>query len=75
MAKLNLDDYVTAHDAAQILSLRHGRQIKPDYPCKMLRMKKYSIRAVKRHDTWLYHKQDIQACHIGTRRDATLATV
>lgn len=68
MAKL--EDYVTAHDAAQILSLKHGRPIKPDYPCKMLKMKKYRIRVVRRHDMWLYHRADIQACHIGTRRAA-----
>jgi hypothetical protein len=26
-----LEDYITAHDAAQLLSLKHGRPISPKY--------------------------------------------
>lgn len=60
-------EYISAHDAAQLLSLKHGRPIRPGYISKMLHMKKHKIRAEKRHDILLYHRQDILDCTIGTR--------
>lgn len=55
-----LTDFVTAQDAAQILTLKHGRPILPDYIHKIRQ-----VRFVKlNRTTKLYHKDDILACHI-----------
>lgn len=55
-----LTDFVTAHDAAKILSLKHGRPIMPDYIHKIRH-----VRFVKLNQTTkLYHKDDILACNV-----------
>jgi hypothetical protein len=69
--KEDINDYCSAKDAAQILSEKHGRIIKPDYVSKMLKCKRYTIRSVpfgKRHR--LYHKGDLAACTIKQKRSA-----
>lgn len=68
MAPAKLDDYITAHEAAQILSAKHHRPVRTDYISKMTRMKKYQpIRCKKIHDIYLYHRGDIENCQIGQR--------
>jgi hypothetical protein len=58
-----LDDYITAAHAAAILSLKHGRVIRPGYVHKLK-----SVRFVKQDATSkLYHKDDIEAVFIKKR--------
>lgn len=55
-----LTDYITARTAAQILTLKHGRRIDPDYIHKIRH-----VRFVKLDKTTkLYHKADIEAVTI-----------
>lgn len=62
--KEDINDYISAHDAAQILSLKHGRPIRPDYISKLAKSKKRAIRAARFYDRILYHKEDIANCTI-----------
>lgn len=58
-----LDDYITARHAAHILSLKHGRPIKPGYVHKLQK-----VRFVRLDNTSkLYHKDDIESIHIRKR--------
>lgn len=66
--KEDIHDYCTAHEAAQLLSLSHGRRIRPDYISKMAKSRRHTIRTARFRDRQMYHKADIQACRIGTRR-------
>jgi hypothetical protein len=67
--KEDVNDYCTAHDAAQILSLKHGRPIRPDYISKMAKStRKHRIRTTWFRDRQMYHKDDIAACSIGEQR-------
>jgi hypothetical protein len=63
-----LSEYITAHEAAQILSLKHGRAIRTDYISKMVHMRKHQLRSRKVHDIFLYHKGDIQECDIASSK-------
>jgi hypothetical protein len=60
----NIADYVTAHEAAQILSLKHGRTIRPNYISKMAKSRKHSIRVARFRDRLMYHREDVQACEL-----------
>ena len=55
-----LEDYISAKDAADILSKKLGRKIDPDY---IRRVKNVRFRKVNA-TTKLYHQQDIEACII-----------
>jgi len=63
--KINrLEDYITAHDAAGILSQKMGRPIQPGYIHKL-----NNVRSVKLNNTSkLYHKADIEAAIIRPRK-------
>lgn len=61
-------DYVTAHDAAQILSLKHDRPIRVDYISKMAKSKKHAIRVARFRDRIMYHRADIEACNLGSSK-------
>lgn len=61
----NIADYVTAHDAAQILSQKHARPIRPDYISKMAAGRKHRIRTARFRDRIMYHREDIAACSVG----------
>jgi hypothetical protein len=63
--KDDIAEYVSAHDAAQILSRTHNRPIRVDYVRKMVKGKKYQIRYYKIGGRNLYHRGDIQAATIG----------
>lgn len=62
--KDDISDYITAHDAAQILSLKRGSPVRPDYISKMARSKKHRIRVWRFRDRWMYHRDDVAACSI-----------
>lgn len=65
MKKVTIADYIPACEAAKILSDKHGRTIDSHRISKMVKMKKYSIRTIRKHDRLMYHKGDIEACVIG----------
>jgi hypothetical protein len=66
--KEDINDYCTAHEAAQILSLKHGRPVRPDYISKMAKSRQHSIRTARFRDRLMYHRGDIAACVIGQRK-------
>lgn len=65
--KEDINDYCTAHEAAQILSLKHGRPIRPDYISKMAKSTRHVIRTARFRDRQMYHRADIEACTIGQK--------
>jgi len=65
MKRENVNDYITAHEAAMILSNKYGRRVDSRYISKMTKMKKHHIKVVKKRDRWMYRKSDIEACVIG----------
>ena len=69
--KEDVNDYVTAHDAAQMLTLKMGRPIRPDYISKMAASRKHTIRIARFRDRQMYHREDIAACTVGQKRRAT----
>lgn len=53
--KIALDDFISASEAAGLLSQKLGRRVRPDYIHQLK-----GVRSVKKHDRCrLYHKQDI----------------
>ena len=70
--KEDINDYCSAHDAAQILSLKLQRPIRPDYISKLAKSKKRSIRAARFNDRILYNKEDIARCSITQKAVATI---
>ena len=59
-----LTDYISAHDAAQILSIKLCRQVKPGYIHKIR-----NVRFVRlNRTTKLYLRSDIEAASIRTRK-------
>lgn len=63
----SIENYVSAHDAAQVLSLKMGRPIRPDYINRLARGKKRSIRTARFRDRIYYHKEDIAGVTIRQR--------
>lgn len=63
--KINrLEDYITAHDAAQLLSLKHGRSIQPRYIRQLAKSKKQPVRTQPIGVHKLYHRDDIQSAAV-----------
>jgi len=58
-----LADYITAHDAAEILSAKMGRPIRPGYVHKLKRVRFHVLNQTSK----LYHRGDIEACVIRQR--------
>lgn len=59
-----LADWVSAHVAAQLLSLNMGRPIPSRYVVKLSRRKKNPVRTQEMGNRLLYHKGDILACEV-----------
>jgi hypothetical protein len=57
-----LADYVSAHDAAQILSLKHARPIQPKYIRTLAKSKRQPIRYQRLSNRLLYLRADIEQC-------------
>lgn len=66
--KEDIADYQTAHDAATVLTQKHGRPVRPDYISKMAASKKHHIRTAWFGNRLMYHREDIAGCTIGSRR-------
>ena len=68
--KQDITEYCTAGSAAQILTAKLGRPIRPDYVYKMSKSKKHVIRSAQLSGVILYHRQDIANCIITSKRNA-----
>jgi hypothetical protein len=66
----NINDYCTAHEAAEILAQKHGRPVRADYISKMAKSQKHRIRTRWFRDRQMYHREDIKACTLGSQRVA-----
>lgn len=60
----SLADWVTAHDSAQVLSLKHERPISPKYIRSLAKRKKEPVRTQTISNRLLYNKNDIEATTI-----------
>jgi len=59
-----LEDYVTASIAAEILSAKHGRPIRPGRICRLKNIRFHVLNQTSK----LYHRGDIEACFIRQKR-------
>jgi len=55
-----LEDYISASDAAQILSAKCGRRIAPEYLTKLSKSKKQPIRTQQMSNRLLYNREDLE---------------
>lgn len=60
----SLTDYISASDAAMILSQKMGRQVQPGYVHKLRKVRFVKINST----TKLYHRADIEAATIRERK-------
>jgi hypothetical protein len=56
-----LDSYISASDAAELLSTKLGRPVSSEYIRKLARRKKNPVRTEQRSNRLLYHRDDILA--------------
>ena len=56
-----LSDYISASDAAQLLSEKHGRPISAKYMRLLSKSKKQPIRTEWLNNRLMYNKEDIEA--------------
>jgi hypothetical protein len=61
--------YITAEEAAQLLSERLGRTIPPAYMYKLARRKKNPVRTQTIGNRFLYHRADIEQTTVTQKRD------
>ena len=59
-----LADYISAHDAAQLLSLKHSRPIDPKYIRRLSKRTKNPVRTEWRSNRLLYNRDDILASDV-----------
>ncbi len=55
-----LADYITASDAAQLLSSKHGRPISPKYIRLLANRVKHPVRTQQKGDRLLYCREDLE---------------
>lgn len=65
-----LSDYITAHDAAQLLSLKHGRPISPKYVRFLAKRKKNPVQTQQKGDRILYSQTDIEKVIIKQKKQS-----
>jgi hypothetical protein len=63
-----LDDYISASEAADFLSLKHGRKISAKYLRPLSQSKKQPIRTVARSNRLLYNRADLEKVVIKMKR-------
>ena len=54
-----LDSYISAHDAAELLSEKLGRPVSSEYIRKLAKRVKNPVRTEQRSNRLLYHRDDI----------------
>jgi len=63
-----LSDWISAHDAAQLLSVKHERPISPKYIRSLSNRKKNPVRTQPMGNRLLYHRDDILAAIVKQKR-------
>jgi hypothetical protein len=66
-----LDTYISAHDAALLLSAKLGRPVSSEYIRKLARRKKNPVRTEQRSNRLLYNREDLEQVVI--KKKTTLA--
>jgi predicted CopG family antitoxin len=59
-----LDSYISAHDAAELLSEKLGRPVSSEYIRKLARRKKQPVRTQVRSNRLLYNREDLETVTI-----------
>jgi hypothetical protein len=59
-----LADYISAHDASELLSLKYKRPISPKYIRRLSQRKRNPVRTEPVGNRILYNREDIEACII-----------
>lgn len=59
-----LADWISAHDAAQVLSLKHDRPISPKYIRRLSKRTKNPVRTMPSSNRLLYNRDDILASNV-----------
>ena len=65
-----LNDWLSAHDSAQLLSLKHERPIQPKYIRSLAKRKKNPVRTEQRSNRLLYNRDDLETITIRKRRQS-----
>jgi hypothetical protein len=63
-----LNEYVSAHDAAQLLSAKHGRPISGKYIRSLSKRKKNPVRTQPMGNRLLYHRDDLEKVTVRAKR-------
>ena len=66
-----LADWLSAHDSAQLLSLKHDRRIDPKYIRTLSKRKKQPVRTQEMSNRLLYNRDDLEKVVIKKKRDTT----
>jgi hypothetical protein len=66
-----LADWISAHDAAQLLSLKHERPIDPKYIRRLSKRKKNPVRTQEISNRLLYNRLDILASEVKQKGTVT----
>jgi len=65
-----LSDYITASDAAQLLSLKHERPISPKHVRLLAKSKKQPVNTQQKGDRLLYNRADIEKVIIKQKKQS-----
>ena len=66
-----LDSYLSAADAAQLLSDKHDRRIDPKYIRTLSKRKRNPVRTQEMSNRLLYSREDLEKVTIKKKRDTT----
>ena len=66
-----LADWLSAHDSAQLLSLKHDRPISPKYIRSLSKRAKNPVRTVADSNRLRYSREDLEKVVIRKKRDTT----
>ena len=66
-----LADWLSAHDSAQLLSLKHERPISPKYIRSLSKRKRNPVRTQEMSNRLLYNREDLEKVMIKKKRDTT----
>jgi hypothetical protein len=62
------ENWISASDAAQLLSEKSGRRVDPEYITKMAKSKKQPIKTRQMSNRLLYNREDILASKVKQRK-------
>lgn len=64
-----LADWLSAHDSAHLLSLKHHRPISPKYIRILSKRKRHPVRTQEMSNRLLYNHEDLEQVTIKQKRD------